>query len=364
MRTLSSIINAAGKLTALGGSAQHESVAKAQADTAMRHVDLAEQRMLIASKIARIAGAEAACITSGAAAGITMSTAAILTGDNLDLIQQLPQTRVNNLIAIQAGHLINFGAPVEQMIRMGGGQPHTIGSTNNVGEALLRATVAEQNFAAMLYVKSHHCVQTNQVSLPKCIEICHQHQVPVVVDAAAEEDLTYYIKTGADLVIYSGGKAFCGPTSGFIVGKAELIRACELQFQGIARTMKVGKETIAGLSVALDNYVEEDEADRLNLYSTLNDQLLHQLDTCQYLHFQLKPDEANRPFNRVAVSFKQNHNSNIRQLVEFLLTADPSIRTRNHHLDEGFLLLDPRELNAHQVDIIAARLLAFDKLNR
>jgi len=38
------VINAAGKLTALGGTAQHEDVAQAQAEAAQSHVDLAELR--------------------------------------------------------------------------------------------------------------------------------------------------------------------------------------------------------------------------------------------------------------------------------------------------------------------------------
>jgi D-glucosaminate-6-phosphate ammonia-lyase len=65
----------------------------------------------------------------------------------------------------------------------------------------------------------------------------------VIVDAAAEEDLRLYVSQGADLVIYSGAKAFNAPTSGFITGKREWIECCKAQHHGIARAMKIGKET-------------------------------------------------------------------------------------------------------------------------
>ena len=47
------------------------------------------------------------------------------------------------------------------------------------------------------------------------IELGHRYHLPVIVDAAAEEDLKVYDNLGADAVVYSGTKAFEGPTSGF-----------------------------------------------------------------------------------------------------------------------------------------------------
>ena len=359
MSNLTPIINAAGKLTALGGSVQSQAAADAQAAAARQHVDLAELRRSAAARIANLAGAEAACITTGAAAGISISIAAILTGDNLDLIHQLPQAGTGNFVLLQAGHAINFGAPVAQMIRLGGGMPWILGSTNNVSEKILVDTLKREGFVAMIYVVSHHCVQTNQISLARCVDLCHRDEIPVVVDAAAEEDLQRYLETGADLVIYSGGKAFSGPTSGFIIGNADLIAACEMQSQGIARTMKVGKETIAGLMVAMDEFASGSPADRLEKYTQLNEYLLGQISGCKNLIGSLKRDEAGRVFERVAVSFEDNKRD-IRDLVAELKDGNPSIRTRNHHLDEGYLLIDPRELTRDQAEIIATRLKQFD----
>ena len=46
----------------------------------------------------------------------------------------------------------------------------------------------------------------------------------------------------------------------------------------------------------------------------------------------------------------------VRELVEFLGAGSPSIRTRNHHLDEGVVFLDPREVSEQQASVVARRL--------
>ena len=248
------VINAAGKMTALGGTAQSEAVAEAQAAAAQAHVDLGELRAAAGRRLADLTGAEAATITSGAAAGIATSVAALISGDDPDLVTRLPDsTGLPNRILLQVGHDVNFGAPVVQMIRLGGGVPELIGSAKQVTEGDIETALANRtDLAGFVYVQSHHVVLPDRVSLQRCIAVCSNAGVPVVVDAAAEEDLGQYIGLGADLVTYSGGKAIGGPTVGFIAGRAELIAACEAQQRGIARAMKVGKEQIAGLMAELD----------------------------------------------------------------------------------------------------------------
>ena len=352
------VINAAGKLTALGGSAQSEAVAAAQASAARQHVDLARLREAASQKIAAYTGAEAACITSGAAAGIVISVAAVLTGTSIEKVSRLPQVDADNRILLQAGHAVNFGATVTQMISMAGGSPGIVGSTNAVSERLLKDTLENGSYAAMVYVQSHHSVQENMVPLERCIELCHDQDVAVIVDAAAEEDLKRYVASGADLVTYSGGKAFGGPTIGFIAGRVDLIRACEMQFTGIARPMKVGKEAIAGLLCALEEYTSADAESRAAALEAINDLIVNGISDCRRYQVHLRADEAGRPFKRVAIA--SSGEFGIRDLVDFLAAGSPSIRTRNHHLDQGFVLIDPRELTEEDAGVIVERLKAFD----
>lgn len=83
--------------------------------------------------------------------------------------------------------------------------------------------------------------------------MAENHHLPLIVDAAAEEDLFKYSQAGADLVIYSGAKALEGPSSGLVLGKASYIEWVRLQGKGIGRAMKIGKDTILGLTQAVED---------------------------------------------------------------------------------------------------------------
>ncbi len=356
---LDGVINAAGKMTALGGTAQSDAVARAQADAAQSHVDLETLRRRAGELVAHYAGSEAASITSGAAAGIAVAVAACITGNHLDRVLRVPDTEgLRRRVLLQAGHDINFGASVAQMIRLGGGRPETIGWVNRVPKALLdNSLAAHDDIVAMVYVQSHHSVQEQMISLSDCIAAAHHHQIPVIVDAAAEEDLRHYIGLGADLVTYSGGKAIGGPTVGFVAGRHALIEACELQQRGIARAMKVGKEAIVGLLVALENYAVRDAAADQARQDALVGALAQRLTGIPQLNIYRKPDEAGRGIERLAL--ERADGGDIRELVKYLAAGSPSIRTRNHHLDDGVALIDPREIDADQATVIAERVRAF-----
>ena len=383
---LTAVINAAGKMTALGGSAQADNVAEAQAAAAQWHVDLQALRDRAGERIAQFTGAEAGCVTTGAAAGIAVSVAACITGTRLDRVLRLPDSSgLTNRVLLQAGHDVHFGASVAQMIRLGGGVPVIFGWANLVPHELLESALASgtgnvasgnvasgnvasgneasgnvaSGNAALVYVQSHHSVQEQMISLPDCIQACHRWNVPVIVDAAAEEDLQRYIAAGADLVTYSGGKAIGGPTVGFICGRRDLIDACELQTRGIARAMKVGKEQIVGLLVALQAYAARDIAQETARRSQLVGNLLGGLANIHGLRAFMQPDEAGRGINRVALAPTGHNGAELRDLVRYLAAGSPSIRTRNHHIDDGFVLIDPREITAAHVPVIAARIAAF-----
>jgi L-seryl-tRNA(Ser) seleniumtransferase/D-glucosaminate-6-phosphate ammonia-lyase len=360
---LDGVINAAGKMTALGGSAQNELVARAQADAAQRHVDIEALRRRAGERVAVHTGAEAASITPGAAAGIATSVAACITGSHLENVLRVPDTEgLPRGVLLQAGHDINFGAAVTQMIRLGGGMPEVVGWVNSVPLTLLDQALANRDdIAALLYVQSHHCIQEHMIPLEDCISAARRHRVPVIVDAAAEEDLRHYIGLGADLVVYSGGKAIGGPTAGFIAGKKDLIAACELQQRGIGRAMKVGKEQIVGLLAALDVYAGRDPSADAARRDRVVGTLLRTLADVTPLRTFRKPDEAGRGIERVAL--QRRDGGDIRELVTFLAAGSPSIRTRNHHLDDGVALIDPRELDDARAGIIAERVRAFFQPN-
>jgi L-seryl-tRNA(Ser) seleniumtransferase len=94
-----------------------------------------------------------------------------------------------------------------------------------------------------------------------------KHNIPTMIDIAADvppvENLWKFNDMGFDLVCVSGGKAMRGPQStGILMGKKNLIAAARLSMpprgSTLGRGMKVNKEEILGMYVALDKFIAQD----------------------------------------------------------------------------------------------------------
>ncbi|WP_229253954.1 hypothetical protein [Dyadobacter sp. NIV53] len=87
-----------------------------------------------------------------------------------------------------------------------------------------------------------------------------------MVDAAAE-DLTIpnvHLKSGATVVIYSGGKALCGPQcAGLVLGQKDLLMSAwqaSAPHHGPGRDNKVGREETMGMVAAVEAWIKRDHA--------------------------------------------------------------------------------------------------------
>ncbi len=347
------VINASGKMTHLGGSAIHAEVGQAMAEAGEAYVDLAALKARAGDLIAAWAGAEAGWVTSGAAAGVAIMTAACVAGTDPVKVAQLPAADWEpRSILLQAGHAVNFGAPVDQMIRIGGGRPVAVGWANLCTPEMLRASI-DARTAAILFVQSHHAVQKGMVRLDDVVSIGRAARIPVLVDAAAEEDLRRYAAAGTDLVTYSGGKAFEGPTSGFIVGRAGPIEACRAQERGIARPMKIGKESIMGLLTALERYLARDRAAELAEQQDVVKALLAGLGDLPHTIVRTSVDEAGRSITRVAITPSRDAlGFDAETLTRALRDGSPSVFVRDHLARTGTIMLDPRPIRPADVPLI------------
>jgi len=96
--------------------------------------------------------------------------------------------------------------------------------------------------------------------------------IPTFVDAAADtppvENLWKYTGMSYDLVAFSGGKGIRGPQSaGLLLGRKDLIEAARMNTSPngdtISRGMKVNKEEMIGMLVAVESFLKRDhEAER------------------------------------------------------------------------------------------------------
>ncbi|MBG0771264.1 MAG: aminotransferase class V-fold PLP-dependent enzyme, partial [Anaerolineaceae bacterium] len=288
------IINASGRMTALGVSTASETTAEALRAASQNYVEIAALMDAAGKRIAAVTGGEDACPTAGAAAGIAVAVAGCIAKGSIAITQRLPDSQgLANEVILQKGQSINFGASIPQMILLGGGKPVEVGSANHTQPEQISDAIGP-NTAALMYVVSHHCVQKGVVGLAEIISIVHEAKLPVIVDAAAEEDLRKYVALGADLVIYSGSKAIEGPISGFVTGRADLIASCKMQSYGIARPMKIGKEGIVGLLAALDHYVHRDTQAIKRAEKEKIEYLYQELSKLESLKCTLAEDSAGR----------------------------------------------------------------------
>ncbi|VBB07190.1 l-seryl-trna selenium transferase [Lucifera butyrica] len=349
------VINGSGKMTILGASAVQPEIAEALGAAAMDYVVMEELMVAAGQKIAIATGTEDGCPTAGAAPGIAIAVAAVIAGTDLSKIERLPNSDgLKNEIILQKGHVVNFGAPVAQMITLGGGRVIEAGQANHVEACHIKEAITEKT-AALFYVKSHHAVQKGMQSIETMAAIAKKYNLPFIIDAAAEGDLKKYAAAGADIVIYSGGKALGGPTSGFICGRANFMKACRKQYKGIGRAMKVGKEGIIGLLTALKLY--ECQVDDSKLQIERMTWLINQFDKTSGIKGEIVQDEAGRAIYRANLTINPEITSkDAYQIIKELEEGNPAIYTRNYYANLGIISIDPRPLLKRQEEVIAMRI--------
>ena len=351
------VINASGHMTKLGVSTISQETGAAMVAAAQNFVVIDELIDKVGELISTHTGAEDSCVTSCASAGIMIATAALIAGDDLGLIERMPDSAgLPNEIILQKGHAVNFGAPIEQMIRLGGGIPVLAGQSNQTWAGHIESLINEKT-AGLFYCKSHHVQQESTLSLKEMIEVAHKHNLPIYVDAAAEEDIRRYVALGADMVIYSGAKAIEACTSGFITGRKDLIAKCKLQYKGIGRATKIGKEGMMGLVAALEQYDNKDTAKDGARQREITAKLVEELSKLDYLKVSIQQDNAGREIYRAKLDvIPQKSKYTASEIVKRLESGTPAVYTRNHFVDQGTILIDPRTMLPGDTELIIQRL--------
>lgn len=350
---LKRVINACGKMTILGVSSVAPEVMQATARAAGAFVEMDKLVDRAGERVSAHTGAEDSYITSCASAGIAIAVAAAITRGEPDKVAQMPDSSgMANDIVMLRGHNVDYGAPITSAIRLGGGHVVEVGSSNLAARWQLERAISERT-AALLFVKSHHCVQKGMLTIEDFVQVARAQNLPLIVDAAAEEDLRTWVASGADMVIYSGAKAFNAPTSGFISGKRVWITACKAQHHGIARAMKIGKENMVGLVYALDRYQQEPPApDAAALQPFAG-----AISAIHGLRASIEQDEAGRDIWRIRVEVVEEElGINAREVEAQLRGGETAIYARRYYLHQGVFSLDPRTVGEGEMPLIVARL--------
>ncbi|MBW3633650.1 MAG: aminotransferase class V-fold PLP-dependent enzyme [Chloroflexi bacterium] len=333
------VINADATLTRLGGSLMPSDVLDAMREAAGCFVDMYELQEVVGKRLATLTRNEAAYVSSGAAAGLVLTTLAAMTDGDLPTIARLIETgeAPKNEVIIQRAHRI----PYDPAIRLAGARIVDVGNRLQTFPWELEAAITPRT--AMIFYSAGAHLASGALPLSRTVEIAHSHGIPVVVDAAAQLPPTENVwrftrELGADAAVFSGGKDFRGPqASGLIVGSEKMISAIAVNgppHQRLARPMKVGKEEMIGLLAAVERHVAEDWRERAQRYEeTVGRWVEHFRELPGMTASRVFPNEAGQPTPRCRIAFAAESGVSGAEAARLLWEGDPRVAVAVDGLD-------------------------------
>jgi seryl-tRNA(Sec) selenium transferase len=233
----------------------------------------------IGKRLAELTGAEWGMVSSGCAAGMKHVTAACVTGGNPEKLIRIPDLsgfdKTEVVIPKSSRNVYD----------------HAI---RNIGVKIIEVSTPEElekalnPRTAMIYIMAFDEAQPNQpLSLANVAKIAQPHKIPILVDAAAEV-LTIpnvHLQGGADVVVYSGGKAICGPQcAGLVLGKKDILMSAwqaSSPHHGPGRDNKVGREEMMGMLAAVEAWTKRDHPGEWKTWLSWLDHIAKKVSTIE-----------------------------------------------------------------------------------
>jgi len=350
------IINAAGTITTLGGSLMPPEVLAAWQDASQNFVSLLELQDKVGERIAGLLGVEAALVTTGAAGGIVVGTAAAVTLHDSSLVNRLPLPPEMGLEVIrQKAHRACYDNQVESC----GVRLVDVETRAELEAAINRRTV-------MMFSYNVHEAD-GKIPQADWVEVARQNEIPTLLDAAADtpplDALRKYNRLGFDMVVFSGGKALRGPQdAGLLLGRKDLIGSAKRNTApycgNIGRGMKVSKEDMVAMWAAVKRFVNLDhEAERRQWEQRIETIATSLNDIPTIRTEQIVPPIANQIPHLLIFWDQQRVKISYAEMKQQLVQGKPSIATaRVHGTGQDGFLISVFMLKSGEDTIVAARL--------
>lgn len=248
------LINSRGTFTIITGSQTLAEVKTAMDEGSRHFVQMDELMDGVGARLAELTGAEWGIVTNGCCAAIAHCTAAAIAGSNPERMQQLPDlTGLRNEVIIPSYSRNVY----DHATRMVGVKVVEVSDPSQLEAAFNERT-------AMVYILGGPG-DDGPLGTRVIAPIAKRHNVPVLVDAAAEiltVKPNVHLERGATAVAYSGGKCIRGPqAAGLLIGDKNWLQAAWLNsapHHAYGRSMKVGKEEIMGMLAAVEMWMKRD----------------------------------------------------------------------------------------------------------
>ena len=318
-------------------------VVEAMIEANKSYVDMNELLKRTGDHIASLLGYEAARVTPGAAAGLALATAGCMTGKNNDAIRRIPNTTgLRNEVIIQKIQRYVFDRCIESV----GAKLVEVGSADKTTRSDIEDAITDRTAAILFDDVSvmAKLVRPDPLPLEEVVEVANSRGIPVIVDAASNvippQGMTKYAKLGVAVAVFAGKYMGAPQATGFVCGKKEIVEAIAANdFMGfhvylngsLGRVMKMDRQSIMGLVVALEHWMKLDYYSRSKDLKLKADTMIREINEIE----GLTAEHANRfvPFSQqplneiVQVSLTGRGEKDVAKIVGMLASTEPAIAT-------------------------------------
>jgi len=178
-------------------------------------------------------------------------------------------------VIVSRGELIEIGGSfrIPDVMANSGAILVEVGTTNKTHLYDYERAINENTALILKVHQSNYRIQgfTEDVSIEELVRLGHGRGIPVMHDLGSgclidlkpfgihsEPSVKNILKSGVDLVTFSGDKLLGGPQAGLIIGKKEIIE--NIQKNPLTRAVRIDKLTLSALEMTLFEYLDEERA--------------------------------------------------------------------------------------------------------
>lgn len=221
--------------------------------------------------LTQLTGAEAATVVNNNAGAVLITLSALAN---------------RRKVVIARSQLIEIGGGfrIPDVMTQSGAKLFEVGTTNRVHLSDYEKALSEES--VKLVMRAHHSNYkiigfTHEPSFIDVINLAHAHQVAVIDDLGSgtfvdtslfglspEPTIQESVKSGADLITFSGDKLLGGPQAGIIIGKKDLVQ--KIKKHPLARALRPDKLCLSGLSATLIHYLKDEHFIKIPVWQMIS----------------------------------------------------------------------------------------------